>query len=148
MAREKKIKRKLEEAGFTPLEDRAIVVKYTTHNLSAAIANFFSFDYYVLQLCEQELVLLPFSEITLAPIKKDAVLTIRTESVKKVEVKEAGFNFDIIIEMDDSTLTLTTQQKELSDIRSSGVLAIDWTKGNWHKENLEGTLEALKKLSK
>lgn len=45
-------------------------------------------------------------------------------------------------------IRLTTQQAELSDLRSSGIYASIYAGffKNWHKENLEGTLKALKKL--
>ena len=64
MATEKKVFEIIKEAGFEPIEDKGIVVKYAPENLSAKIANFFSMEFYVLQLCKDELVLVPFSTIT------------------------------------------------------------------------------------
>ena len=70
MATEKKVFEIIKEAGFEPIEDKGIVVKYAPENLSAKIANFFSMEFYVLQLCKDELVLVPFSTIT-AGLKKE-----------------------------------------------------------------------------
>ena len=41
MATERKILEILREAGFDPIEDRGIVVKYAPENLSARLAQFF-----------------------------------------------------------------------------------------------------------
>ena len=73
MATEKKVFEIIKEAGFEPIEDKGIVVKYAPENLSAKIANFFSMEFYVLQLCKDELVLVPFSTIT-AGLKKGSHL--------------------------------------------------------------------------
>ncbi len=45
-------------------------------------------------------------------------------------------------------IRLTAQQAELSDLRSSGYYATIFAGSfkNWHKENLSGTLAALKEL--
>lgn len=75
MATEKKVFEIIKEAGFEPIEDKGIVVKYAPENLSAKIANFFSMEFYVLQLCKDELVLVPFSTIT-AGLKKEVTLQI------------------------------------------------------------------------
>ena len=48
MATEKKVFEIIKEAGFEPIEDKGIVVKYAPENLSAKIANFFSMEFYVL----------------------------------------------------------------------------------------------------
>ena len=75
MATEKKVFEIIKEAGFEPIEDKGIVVKYAPENLSAKIANFFSMEFYVLQLCRDELVLIPFSTFTLG-LKKEVTLQI------------------------------------------------------------------------
>ncbi len=62
MASEKTLLTVLAELGLEPLDDRAIVVKFAPENLSAKIARFFSMEFYVLQLCTDKLVLLPFSQ--------------------------------------------------------------------------------------
>mgnify|MGYP007098957053 CR=1 FL=1 len=61
MAREEKVWEYAIEAGYTPLEDRCIIVKGAAGNLSDKIVRFFSAcDVAVLQMCENELILLPF----------------------------------------------------------------------------------------
>lgn len=148
MATEKKVFEIIKEAGFEPTEDKGIVVKYAPENLSAKIANFFSMEFYVLQLCRDELVLIPFSTFTLG-LKKEVTLQIPYSTIKAVNVIEDMLNYQIVITTDTDTIRLTTQQKELSDFRTTAMLAFynDGLKmSNWHKENLDGTLEALQNL--
>ena len=45
-------------------------------------------------------------------------------------------------------LRLSAQQKELSDLRLTGILANEELGKNWHKKNLDETLQALKELKK
>lgn len=148
MAAEKKVFEIIKEAGFEPIEDKGIVVKYAPENLSAKIANFFSMEFYVLQLCKDELVLIPFSTIT-ASLKEEVTLRIPYSAIRAVNVTEDLLNYQIAITTDTDTIRLTAQQKELSGFRSAGMLAFynDGLKmSNWHAENLEGTLEALKRV--
>ena len=119
---------------------------YAPENLSARIARLLSTSFYLLQVCEEELVLLPFAA-GLGGLKREVALEIPVTSIKSLEVTEYLLNYNIRIETDEDVLTLSVQQKELSDLRSSGLLASDWpTGGNWHKENLDATLELLKSL--
>lgn len=145
MATEKKVFEVIKEAGFEPIKDKGIIVKYAPENLSAKIANFFSMEFYVLQLCTDELVLVPFSTIT-AGLKKEVTLQIPYSTIESVEITEDMLNYQIAITTDTDTIRLTAQQKELSDFRSAGVLAF-YNEGlkmsNWHKENLDGTLKTL-----
>ena len=55
MATEQKVFEIIQAAGFEPLKDRGIIVKYAPGNLSEKIADFFSMEFYVLQLCREEL---------------------------------------------------------------------------------------------
>lgn len=150
MAAEKKVYEIIKEVGFDPIEDRGIIVKYAPENLSAKIANFFSMEFYVLQLCKDELVLVPFSTIT-AGLKKEVTLQIPYSKIKSVTITEDVLNYQITITTDTDAIRLTTQQKELSDFRSTGILALDGEGlklSNWHKDNLDGTLEALKNIGR
>ena len=47
-------------------------------------------------------------------------------------------------------MRLTTQQKELSDLRLSGIYATQYAGGykNWHAENVQPTLQALSALGR
>ena len=150
MATEKKVFEIIKEAGFNPIDDKGIVVKFAPDNLSAKIAKFFSMEFYVLQLCNDELVLVPFSTIT-AGLKKEVTLQIPYSEIKSVEITEDMLNYQIAIITDTDTIRLTAQQKELSGFRSTGMLAIynDGLKvSNWHKENLDGTLKMLSDIAK
>lgn len=61
MAREEKVWKYAIEAGCTPLEGRCIIVKGAAGDLSEKIVRFFSAcDVAVLQMCENEMILLPF----------------------------------------------------------------------------------------
>ena len=59
-------------------------------------------------------------------------------------------NVVIDIETSSGAARLTTQQKELSDLRLSGIYATQYAGGykNWHAENVKPTLEALSELGR
>lgn len=147
MATEKKVWEIIENAGYKPLKSRGIIVKYAPQNLSEKIAKFFNMDFYVLQLCEDEIILIPFNQI--ASLKKEIVLQIPYSTIKSVEITEDILNYVIAIKTNTDLIRLTAQQKELSDLRSSGSLAIEsmgLNLKNWHKDNLNATLETLRNL--
>lgn len=142
------------ELGFEPQEGKCIIVKFLPPNLSARLVDFFVGDFYVLQICKDEIILLPFSKITMTMViklKKEAAFVIPKKEIEKVEIDKDGFNYSITITTNSDTLTLTAQQKEMSDFRSSGGLASEfsWTgqgKKNWHVDNLDAVLNELKEL--
>lgn len=151
MASEKTLLTVLAELGLEPLDDRAIVVKFAPENLSAKIARFFSMEFYVLQLCKDKLVLLPFSQLTLA-LKREVALEIPYSAIQSVSVDEDGLNYRITITTLGDTIRLTTQQKELMGFRTSAMLSWDGIKfiygsdDTWHGRNLDATLADLAKL--
>ena len=150
MATEQNVYAVLQTAGLESIEDRGIIVKYAPENLTARIADFFSMEFYVLQLCRQELALIPFSTIT-AGLKKQVTLQLPYHDMRSVEVVRDMLNDRITITTGTDTIRLTTQQKEWSDFRSTGMLAFyhDGLKiSNWHKENYDGTLEALQSIGR
>ena len=136
-----------QEAGYKPLEDRCIIVKYAPENLSEQITAFFNSEFYVLQMCEHEIILLPFNT-TWGNLRKDVSLVLPYGDIQWVELKDDMLNTVITIRTESDTIRLTTQQAELSDLRSSGIYASIYSGffKNWHKENLDGTLKALTKL--
>ena len=136
-----------QEAGYKPLEDRCIIVKYAPENLSEQFAAFFNSEFYVLQMCEHEIVLLPFNT-TWGNLRKDVSLVLPYGDIQSVELEDVTFNTVITIRTGTDTIRLTTQQAELSDLRSSGIYASIYSGffKNWHKENLDGTLAELKGL--
>lgn len=147
MATEKKVWSIIEQAGFEPLKNKGIIVKYAPQNLSEKIAKFFNMDFYVLQLCKDEILLIPFNQM--ASLKKEIVLQIPYSTISAVEISDDILNYVITIKTDTDTIRLTAQQKELSDFRSSGTLSIEnmgLNMKNWHKDNLDSTLDTLKGL--
>jgi len=148
MAKEIKVEQAIEKAGYEPITGRSIIVSYAATNLSDKVAKFFSNEFYVFQMCKNEMVLVPFGKWTWS-LKKDVVLEIPYDSINSISVTESGLNYNICIKTKTDEITLSAQQKELSDFRSAGILATDVTGStNWHKDNLDATLEALKNLKK
>lgn len=159
MASRKKVEEIVRKAGYTPMEKRAIVVTYAPANLSDQIARFFSNEFYVLQMCENSLILIPFGKLML-DLKKEVALEIPYDRIHGVEIRENTLNWRIELDTEDGQIALSAQQKELSEFRSSGTLAAGISglntgiggagflkEDNWHRTNLDGTLEALKKLA-
>lgn len=152
IASEKTLLTVLAELGLEPLDDRAIIVKFAPENLSAKIARFFSMEFYVLQLCKDKLVLLPFSQLTLA-LKREVALEIPYSEIQSVSVNEDGLNYLVTITTLDDTIRLTAQQKELMVFRTSAMLSWDGIKfiygsdDTWHGRNLDATLADLAKLA-
>lgn len=77
----------------------------------------------------------------------------------RVEVREDMLNYRIELDTEDGLLSLSTQQKELSEFRTSGTLSVGMSGfgsgilgagalkiENWHRTNLDATLEELKAL--
>ena len=136
-----------QEAGYKPLEDRCIIVKYAPENLSEQITAFFNSEFYVLQMCEHEIVLLPFNT-TWGNLRKDVSLVLPYGDIQSVELEDVKFNTVITIRTRSDTIRLTAQQAALSGLRCSGRYAVLYAGSlrNWHKENLDGTLKALTEL--
>ncbi len=151
MAHENKIKQFARDAGFEPLEGRCIIVQPAPDNLSGKIVSFFnSFvkcEMCVLQLCKNELLLFPFDPMW-AVLQKDASLVLPYHNIRSVELADDLLNTIITIRTGEETIRLSAQQKELSDLRTSGLHATQYVGGykNWHKENMDGTLKALTAL--
>ena len=143
----KEVQKFIQEAGYQPLEDRCIIVKYAPANLSEQVTAFFKAEFYVLQMCEHEIVLLPFNRAW-HYLHKDVSLVLPYGDIQSVELEDVKFNTVITIRTRSDIIRLTTQQAALSDLRSSRVYATMYAGSfrNWHKENLDGTLKALAEL--
>lgn len=121
-------------------------------NLSEKIVSFFTSivkcDLCVLQMCEHELILLPFDPMWTS-LQKNVSMVLPYGDIQSVELADDLLNTIITIRAGEDVIQLTTQQKALSDFRMSGLNATQYAGGykNWHKENLEGTLEALRELA-
>lgn len=148
MAREEKIWEYAIEAGYSPLEDRCIIVKGAAGDLSDKIVRFFDVcDIAMLQMCETELILIPFDQ-NWATLKKDVSLVVPYSEIESVKLVDDLLNVIIDIETPSGNTRLTTQQKELSNLRLSGAYASQFRGDhvNWHAENVEATLKALSEL--
>lgn len=148
MAREEKVWEYAIEAGYEPLEDRCIIVKGAAGDLSEKIVRFFkTWDVTVLQMCENELILLPFESFW-GTLERDVSLVVPYADIESVELTDDLLNVIIDIETSGGSVRLTTQQKGLSDIRLSGIYASQYAGGykNWHAENVDATLKALSEL--
>lgn len=148
MAREEKVWEYAIEAGYEPLEDRCIIVKGAAGDLSEKIVRFFkTWDVTVLQMCENELILLPFESFW-GTLERDVSLVVPYADIESVELTDDLLNVIIDIETSGGSVRLTTQQKGLSDIRLSGIYASQYAGGykNWHTENVDATLKALSEL--
>ena len=123
MAREEKVWEYAMDAGFAPLEDRCIIVKGAAGDLSEKIVRFFeTWDMTVLQMCENELILLPFESFW-GTLERDVSLVIPYADIESVKLIDDLLNVVIDIENGTGGVRLTTQQKELSDLRLSGIYA-------------------------
>lgn len=100
-----------------------------------------------LQMCTNELILLPFDPMCTS-LRKDASSVVPYGEIQSVELADDLLNTVITIHTGEDDIRLTTQQKELSNFRMSGLHATQYAGGykNWHKENVEGTLKALTAL--
>ena len=148
MAREEKVWEYAIEAGYEPLEDRCIIVKGAAGDLSEKIVRFFkTWDVTVLQMCENELILLPFESFW-GTLERDVSLVVPYADIESVKLTNDLLNVIIDIETSGGSVRLTTQQKGLSDIRLSGIYASQYAGGykNWHAENVDATLKALSEL--
>lgn len=148
MAREEKVWEYAIEAGYEPLEDRCIIVKGAAGDLSEKIVRFFeTWDVAVLQMCENELILLPFESFW-GTLERDVSLVVPYADIESVKLTNDLLNVIIDIETSGGSVRLTSQQKGLSDSCLSGIYASQYAGGykNWHAENVDATLKALSEL--
>lgn len=109
MAREEKVWEYAMDAGFTPLEDRCIIVKGAAGDLSEKIVRFFeTWDMAVLQMCENELILLPFESFW-GTLERDVSLVIPYADIESVKLIDDLLNVVIDIETSTGGVRLTTQ---------------------------------------
>lgn len=137
----------IKDAGYEPIENKNIIVSYAPANISDSVVKFLncSNEFFVLQICEDELVFVPFSKMTYG-LKREVALAIPFETIQSIDVSPSALNYIITIKTKDNELRLSTQQKELSDFRTSAFLAYENLFKNWHKINLDETMDALKEL--
>ncbi len=137
----------IKDMGYQAIEGQTILVKKFSENLSQQVIDFVLSDYYVLQVCEGEILLFEMSKWGTG-VKAEVYRSLKFEDVLNVSVENYLMNYKITIENKEDTLVLSTQQKELSGFRFSGLISIGTEPGskNWHADNLDRTLEALKAI--
>lgn len=165
MASEKNVKKIIRELGYEPKEQACIVVKYAPYDsLGSKLANFFTLEYYIMQLCEEEIVFLPVQTIVFAGMfpKKEIALRIPYDTLRSVKITEVSeFNYEVAFTTDTDTIRLSVQTKEWSEFRAAGTVATgtsflnvgpfaaseDWKSINWHRQNLDNTFSLLQNLA-
>lgn len=165
MASEKNVSKIIKELGYEPKEHACIVVKYAPgDSLGSKLSNFFTLEYYIMQLCEEEIVFLPLQAIFFAGLfpKKEIALRIPYDTLQPVKITEVNkLNYEVTFTTDTDTIRLSVQKKEWSEFRSSGTVAAgnsflnvgalataskDWKSINWHRQNLDNTFSLLQNL--
>ncbi len=144
----KTIIEQIRDMGYRPKEGQTILVKYFGENLSQQVIDFVLAEHYVLQICDEEILLFQLSN-TGSGIKEEVHQAIRIEDIVSVTVENYLMNYKISIACKEDTVVLSTQQKELSGMRFSGLISIGSEPGvkNWHADNLDATLAALQALT-
>lgn len=150
MATQAKVIEKLRSLELEPLENSCIVIQHGASNIGERIARFLinQEPFYVLQLCENELVFAPM-DYQGHLSHEEELLTIPFSNIKEVSVKRNTYSYQISITCFDGEIELVTDANELSLFLNSGkMLSTDniWGTRNWHEANLEGTLAKLENL--
>lgn len=137
------------KVGYKPKERRAIVVKYQGDNVVESVVKTVFPSFYVLQICEDEILLLPFSNWD-QMLKAKVHIAIPYKDIVNIDVESSMLNYNIEIKTKDEDIKLNTQKSELSGLRLSGLLACIndsfFGNRNWHGEDLDDTLEELKAI--
>lgn len=164
MASEKNVSKIMKELGFEPKEHACIVVKYAPDDsLGSKLSHFFTLEYYIMQLCEEEIVFVPLRVIFFAGMfpKKEIALRIPYDTLRSVKITEVNkFDYEVTFTTDTDTIRLSVHKKEWSEFRTSGTVATgntflnvggfaateSWKSINWHRQNLDNTFSYLQNL--
>lgn len=166
MASEKNVSKIIKELGYEPKEHACIVVNYAPDDsLGSKLSHFFTLEYYIMQLCEEEIVFIPLQAIFFAGMfpKKEIALRIPYDTLQSVKITEVEktLNYEVTLTTDTDTIRLSVQKKEWSEFRSAGTIATgnsflsvgglavnskDGKSINWHRQNLDNTFSLLQKL--
>lgn len=135
----------LVEIGLEPVGNRAILVEYAPNdNLGDKLAHFFSSEPYILQMCKNELVLIPMhlhvavGTVAYYSLENKVGLRLSYSSIQSVEITEKGTNYMVSITTDTDTIRLLSPKKEVG--------AFMGATGRWHMNNMDDTLQMLKSL--
>ena len=163
MSTENSIDKIMQKNGYDPIEHKGIIVKYAPdHSFGSKFASFFTLEYYVLQLCKEEIVMIPIRPLNTGGVKDHIALQLPYSAIQSVNITEDKMDYQVSLVTSTDTICLLAQKKEWSEFRSSGTLATGMsfldagimgaaTSGfkalNWHRQNLDGTLDMLQALS-
>ena len=135
----------LVEIGLEPVGSRAILVEYAPNdNLGDKLAHFFRSETYILQMCKNELVLIPMHMRVVAgtvayySLENKVALQRSYSSIQSVEITEKGSNYMVSITTDTDTIRLLSPKKWVSSFMGAT--------GAWHMNNIDDTLQMLKSL--
>ncbi len=165
MASEKNVSKIIKELGYKPKEHACIVVNYAPDDsLGSKLSHFFTLEYYIMQLCEEEIVFLPLRTIFFAGMfpKKEIALRIPYDTLRPVKITEVSkLNYEVTFTTDTGTVRLSVQKKKWSEFRTAGTVATgysflnvgalvalteSWKSINWHRKNLDNTFSLLQNL--
>ncbi len=165
MASEKNVSKIIKELGYKPKEHACIVVNYAPDDsFGSKLSHFFTLEYYIMQLCEEEIVFLPLRTIFFAGMfpKKEIALRIPYDTLRPVKITEVSkLNYEVTFTTDTGTVRLSVQKKKWSEFRTAGTVATgysflnvgalvalteSWKSINWHRKNLDNTFSLLQKL--
>ncbi len=165
MANEKNVSKIIKKLGYKPKQHACIVVNYAPDDsFDSKLFHFFTLEYYIMQLCEEEIVFLPIQVIFFAGMypKKEIALRIPYDTLRSVKITEVSkLNYEVTFTTDTDTIRLSVQKKEWSEFRSAGTIATgnsflnvgvlaaateSWKSINWHRQNLDNTFSLLQNL--
>ena len=134
----------LVEIGLEPIGNRAILVEYAPNdNLGDKLAHFFSSEPYILQMCKNELVLIPMHMRVVAgtvayySLENKVALQFSYSSIRSVEITGKGTNYMVSITTDTDTIRLLSPKKWVGALGATD---------RWHMNNIDDTLQMLKGL--
>lgn len=134
----------LVEIGLEPVGNRAILVQYAPNdNLGDKLAHFFSSKPYILQMCKNELVLIPMHMRVVAgtvayySLENKVALQLSYSSIQSVEITGKGTNYMVSITTDTDTIRLLSPKKWVGALGATD---------RWHMNNIDDTLQTLKGL--
>ena len=165
MANEKNVSKIIKKLGYKPKQHACIVVNYAPDDsFDSKLFHFFTLKYYIMQLCEEEIVFLPLRTIFFAGMfpKKEIALRIPYDTLRPVKITEVSkLNYEVTFTTDTGTVRLSVQKKKWSEFRTAGTVATgysflnvgalvalteSWKSINWHRKNLDNTFSLLQKL--
>lgn len=138
----------LRSFGVIPLKNCSIMVQFTTTILHRFLANlpFRKKTCYVLQICQNELLLLPLKQS--GEIKGKDIIKIKTSTIRRLTIETDDYSYYINITCVYGSIQLITSTKELVKLKTRGSSPENhyWGTKNWHQKNFSHTIEQLEHL--